>query len=281
MTQQVGLHHASVKDLLALRDNRMPPAGRVVVDGMWGHEVVLDSPARVETFFWCEEATTSARFREVARRVAERADRTLAVSARVLARISERTQPDGLVSVVRLPEHDLSHLDRRSPGLVVVADGLEIPGNVGTLLRTMDAVAADALLCVNRRVRVSHPKVFRASHGMVLHVPVVDFPDVPTLSAWLAERDFTVYTLDVYHGDDPLDTDWAPRTAIVLGNERYGTSRAWEGVAQQPVRLPMLGHADSLNVAVAGSIAMFHARERMSRAGGVTRRGSRRGPRRS
>lgn len=274
MTQQVGVHHASVKDLIALRDNRLPPAGRLVVEGMWGHEIVLDSGAPVETFFWCEEVTTSPRFREVARQVAERADRTLIVSPKVLAKISERKQPDGLVSVVRVPEHDLSHLDRRSPGLVVVADGLEIPGNVGTLLRTMDAVAADALLCVNRRVRISHPKVFRASHGMVLHVPVVDFPDVPTLAAWLRKRDFTVYSLDVYAGHDPLDTAWAARSAIVLGNERYGTSREWEQVPQQRVRLPMLGHADSLNVAVAGSIAAFHARARMSRDhGDLTRQG--------
>src|SRR5690606_36911030 len=107
------------------------------------------------------------------------------------------------------------------------------------LLRTMDAVAADALLCVNRRVRISHPKVFRASHGMVLHVPVVDFPDVPTLAAWLRKRDLTVYSLDVYARHDPLDTAWAARSAIVLGNERYGTSREWEQVPQQRVRLPM------------------------------------------
>lgn len=290
MPQQVGLHHASVKDLLALRDNRIPPARRAVVEGMWAHEIVLGSAARVETFFWCEELVTSDRAREVAEAVAREADRTLLISAKVLEKVTERTRPDGLVSVVELPEHDLDHLERRgtsvrrksqrdpktqrdpksqrdgSTGLVVIADGLEIPGNVGTLIRTMDAVAADALLCVNRRVRMTHPKVFRASHGMVLHVPVVDFPDVPSLASWLAERDFTVYALDVYAGKDPLDTEWSDRVAIVLGNERYGTSREWEQVPQERVQLPMLGHADSLNVAVAGSITMFHARARMSRA---------------
>lgn len=279
MPQQVGINHASVKDLVALRDNRIPPAGRAVVEGMWAHEIVLGSQARVETFFWCEEVTTSSRAREVAEQVASRAERTLQISPRVLEKITERSRPDGLVSVVELPTHDISHLDARPvaggqgegerpsyQGLVVVADGLEIPGNVGTLIRTMDAVGADALLCVNRRVRMTHPKVFRASHGMVLHVPVLDFPDVPALGDWLAERNFTTYTLDVYAGEDPLDTQWEDRVAIVLGNERYGTSKGWDAVPQRRVRLPMLGHADSLNVAVAGSIVMFHARARMSRS---------------
>lgn len=281
MPQQVGINHASIKDLVALRDNRIPPAGRAVVEGMWAHEIALDSAAHIETLFWCEEATTSDRARQVAEAASRRAERTLLISPRVLEKISERSRPDGLVSVVELPQHDLSHLDppgaRRGRGggerasygrLVVVADGLEIPGNVGTLVRTMDAVAADALLWVNRRVRMTHPRVFRASHGMVLHVPVLDFDDVPTLAGWLAERGFTVYSLDVYDGQDPLETAWAERTAIVLGNERYGTSREWEAVPQRKVRLPMLGHADSLNVAVAGSIALFHARARLSRDGG-------------
>lgn len=303
MTQQVGVKHASVKDLIALRDNRIPPARRAVVEGMWAHEIVLGSPARVETFFWCEELTTSTRVRQVAEAISSRADRTLHISPKVLEKVSERTKPDGLVSVVELPEHDVSHLDRpvrtgkdgrgrpdgqgrpdgegrpdgqgrpdgkgRPDGrLVVVADGLEIPGNLGTLIRTMDAVAADALLCVNRRVRLTHPKVFRASHGMVLHVPVLDFASVPELAAWLDERGFTVYTLDVYAGDDPLDTPWSDGVAVVLGNERYGTTKEWESVPQRKVRLPMLGHADSLNVSVAGSIVMFHARARMSRSGG-------------
>ncbi len=95
------------------------------------------------------------------------------VFEKTLARISERDKPDGLFSIAQLPvwEPRSVRLDRSS--LVMVADGMEIPGNLGTLIRTVDAAGADCLVLTNRRTRQTHPKVFRASQGMVLKTPVM------------------------------------------------------------------------------------------------------------
>jgi TrmH family RNA methyltransferase len=147
--------------------------------------------------------------------------------------------------------------------LVLVADGLETPGNLGTLIRTLDACAADALVITDRRTPVLHPKVFRASHGASLTVPYVVFADTDAAAGWLRGHDFTVLLADT--ADDAVgyhDADWTGRVALVLGNERYGVSAAWRARESRAVAVPMLGRGDSLNAAVAASVLLFEARAR-------------------
>ena len=150
---------------------------------------------------------------------------------------------------------------------MLVADGLETPGNLGTLIRTLDACAADALVVTDRRTPVLHPKVFRASHGASLSVPHVVFDDTDAAAAWLAERGFSVLLADT--GADAVayrDADWSGRIALVLGNERYGVSPAWRASGARAVAVPMLGRGDSLNAAVAASVLLFEARARQGAA---------------
>src|SRR4029453_8819372 len=93
------------------------------------------------------------------------------IAPKVIERLTERDRPDGLVSLVRLPRGDADALPLKDRALGLVADAIGIPGNLGTLLRTLDACGGDALVLTNRRTRLSHPKVFRGSRGMLLRVP--------------------------------------------------------------------------------------------------------------
>ncbi|MBA3278411.1 MAG: hypothetical protein H0U22_06780 [Geodermatophilaceae bacterium] len=148
---------------------------------------------------------------------------------------------------------------------MLVADGLEIPGNLGTLMRTMDAVAADCLVLTNRRTRASHPKVFRGSHGMSLSVPTVDFDEVTEAIDWLAVHDFTVYLADTASAVDYREADYGGRVAIVVSSERYGISRPWYERGYGAVCIPMLGRSDSLNVSISASILLYEARAAQGR----------------
>ncbi len=151
--------------------------------------------------------------------------------------------------------------------LVLVADGLEIPGNLGTLLRTMDGVAADCLVLTNRRTRLSHPKVFRGSHGMSLSMPTVDFDEVTEAIDWLAAQNFTVYLADTESAVDYREADYSGRVAIVVGSERYGISKPWYERGYGGVFIPMLGRSDSLNVSVSASVLLYQARAAKDAAG--------------
>lgn len=265
--QQISLQHPQIRLLRRVLTNTGPQArGRFVAEGLWAHNVLLDLGAEIELFLWCPEAAyaTEAHTRSI--QLAARAARSYRIAPRVLAHLTERDRPDGLVSLARLPQWAL---DWEPPGrrsLVLVADGIEIPGNLGTLLRTLDACGGDCLVLTNRRARLNHPKVFRGSRGMLLRVPVLDLGEPDDAIEWLRERDYRVY-LSTPDGGTPYHClEFADRTAIVVGNERYGLSRPWLTRGFASTYVPMLGVADSLNVSVCASILLYAARLRDSTA---------------
>lgn len=259
--QQIGAQHPRVRYALDLIANTTPNRHRYfVAEGLWAHNVILNAGTPVDTFFWCPEAVYSDEVRKRADEIAARAGRTYQISAKVLERLAERDKPDGLVSIAQLPTWDPAELSLGPSALVLVADAIEIPGNLGTLIRTLDACRADCLIVTNRRTRLTHPKVFRGSQGMSLVVPTLVFDEPADAINWLRERAFTVYLADTDAGGNYRATDYRGRTALVVGNERYGISRPWQDAGFAQVGIPMLGRADSLNVAISASILLTEAR---------------------
>lgn len=261
--QQIGASHPRIKQIVDLQKNASSNrARRFVAEGLWAHNAVLAADVPVDVFLWCPEASYSDEARLRASEVVARARTSYRISPRTLERIAERDKPDGLVSVAELPSWDPATLELGPDALVLVADAIEIPGNLGTLIRTMDACRADALVLTNRRTRLTHPKVFRGSHGMVLTVPSIELDQPDDAIAWLRERAFTVYLADTDDAQPYREVTYAGRTALVLGNERYGISRPWYEHGFDRVCVPMLGSADSLNVAISGSVLLYEARAR-------------------
>lgn len=259
--EQIGIGHPAVKDVLAiLRNSAANRFGLVVAEGLWAVRLVMDLDLRVDKLFVCPEMLRSDEARKRADELAERSRRSFQVSEKTMERMSERGEVDGLLALAEMPVWQPEQLDLRDSALVVVADGVEIPGNLGTLIRSLDACDADALLLTNRRTRMSHPKVFRSSQGMSLSVPHVEFEDVDEAIAWLKRRRFTVYLADTAESVNYRGLDYLGRTAIVVGSERYGISKPWYQHGFQRVGVPMLGRADSLNVSVSASVLLYEAR---------------------
>jgi len=262
--QQIGLHHPRIRQLRHIINNTAPNHRHLLVaEGLWAHNVVLELGAAVDTFLWCPEAAYSDEARSRSVEILARARSAYRISPSVLARVCERERPDGLVSLVTLPSWDPDELALSADALVLVADGIEIPGNLGTLMRTLDACGADCLVLTNRRTRLSHPKVFRGSRGMNLRVPTIEFASPDAAAVWLRDRGFAVHLATT--GPDARDYGSVPfrgRTAVVVGNERYGISRPWFTYGFAEVTVPMHGRADSLNVSVSASILLYEVRRR-------------------
>jgi TrmH family RNA methyltransferase len=141
--QQIGSQHPRVKQIRHLISSSAPGHRQLLVaEGPWAHDVLLDLDAAIEVFLWCPEAAYSPGAPARAARLAARAACAYRVSARVLDRLCERDRPDGMVSLVALPAWEASRIKLQAEALVLVADAIEIPGNLGTLLRTLDACGA-------------------------------------------------------------------------------------------------------------------------------------------
>ena len=193
----------------------------MVAEGLWAVQLLLRLGTPIEQLFFCPGLTHSDSAQACAALAEGRARVSFQVSAKSMQRIAERDAPEGLLAVLRLPCWPLEELRLSDGALVVVADGLENPGNLGTLLRTADGAGAELVVVTNRRARLSHPQVFRASHGMSLKVPQVEFARVEDAVAWLRRLGCTVYLTSPGGGTHYRQLGCGGRTALVFGSERF------------------------------------------------------------
>src|SRR5262249_46151866 len=179
---------------------------------------------------------------------------------------------DGIVLVVETPSTNLEALALdlldHDP-LLVVTEGLEKPGNLGAILRSADGAGADGLVAVGG-TDPFNPNVVRASVGTVFSVPVAS-AGATEARAWLRDHEIRLVAARVDAERLHTEIDLTVPIAIVLGSEAEGLSPAWRSSDIEPVRLPMLGVADSLNVSVAAAVLLYEARrQRDSAAPGDT-----------
>jgi len=181
----------------------------------------------------------------------------------LFARLTARQDPPEIVLVGRIPPPDLAAVPRPADGVVVVVDRPSSPGNLGTILRTADAMGAAGVLTTGHGVHLYDPQTVRASVGSLFALPVVPVASNQELADWVAvwrsEAPLTVYATDE-DGDLVLrpDTHLGRPAVLLLGSERSGLARALRDLADVTIAIPMSGSASSLNVAVAHGIVLHH-----------------------
>jgi 23S rRNA (uridine2479-2'-O)-methyltransferase len=182
----------------------------------------------------------------------------------------KQEQPPELLLVVAVPDDDLARLPA-APGLVVVYDRPASPGNIGTVVRSIDALGGDGLIVCGHAADPYDPKAVRASTGSLFAVPVVRSPSPAEVLAWLTRiRTAGVGPAIVgtdEHGELSLpENDFRQPTVVVIGNEAAGLSAAWRQACDRLVRIPMAARAaSSLNAAGAAAVVLYEAgRQRAS-----------------
>jgi RNA methyltransferase, TrmH family len=171
------------------------------------------------------------------------------VSARVLAKMSYRSEPDGVLAVFDVPHRALP----ASPTLVLVAVGIEKPGNLGAMARTADAAGADALLVADAVCDPWSPNAIRASTGAVFTLPILE-TTLADVRALPLQRVAAVVGAPTRH----TEADLARPTAIVIGAEDEGLTKPWRDAADVQVSLAMHARtADSLNASAAAGILLY------------------------
>jgi TrmH family RNA methyltransferase len=174
------------------------------------------------------------------------------VDERVLRKMSYRAEPEGVIAVVEIPKRELPP----DATLILVAVGIEKPGNLGAMARTADAAGADALLVGDARSDPWNPNAIRASTGAVFTLPIVD--TTPDELRALPHQKIAA-TLGAKH--TYTEPDYTRPTAILIGAEDEGLPDAWRTLADVEVEIPMRGRtADSLNASVAAAVLLFEAR---------------------
>ena len=186
----------------------------------------------------------------------------------VFDKMAYRDRPDGLLAIAPQIGATLADITLSASPLIIVAEAIEKPGNLGTIMRTADATGADAVIVCDRCTDICNPNVVRASVGTIFTVPVIEASSADTL-AWLAQADIAITATTPHTDQLYTDVDLRGATAIVVGTEQYGLSDRWLQAATHRVRIPMLGDVDSLNVASATSLVLYEAVRQRGLRGGV------------
>ena len=260
-----------VKTVVKLRQRpHRDELGLMLIEGYRELKRALDNGYRPQQLFFCEELFLKGTGEPVQiERCRELGAEIIACTAIVFEKMAYRERPEGLLAVGPQLRRTLADLVLPSHALVIVAEAIEKPGNLGTILRTADAAGVQAVIVCDRCTDLHNPNVVRASTGMLFAVPVVE-ADSNTTLAFLRAKGFAILAATPHTDKLHTDVDLTGNVALVVGTEQYGLSDTWMQAADLRVRIPMLGQADSLNVAAATTILLFEAVRQRIAAGRIT-----------
>jgi TrmH family RNA methyltransferase len=246
------LQNPRVKHIVKLRDDKRQRRqdGLMLVEGYDEIQLALSAGHQPRTILSAPEL--------VARPMDRPNAETITVNRAVFEKISYRENPDGWLAIFPIPRMLLSDLKLSVVPLVVIAESVEKPGNLGAILRTADAAHVDALLVCDPRVDVWHPNVVRASRGALFSVPVVEC-DNASAWEWLKTRQIRILAATPSAEAMYFDVQLREPIAVAVGTEDEGLSDFWMSNADLQVKIPMLGKVNSLNVSVSTALIVYEA----------------------
>lgn len=183
-----------------------------------------------------------------------------AVSTQVFNKISDTVTPQGILCVIEKDTQDIVNLLKGYEGRdirVLVVENIRDPGNLGTMIRTMEAAGYDLMLASEGTVDVYNPKVIRSTMGSVYRIPIIYSDDLARDLKLLKGSDVRLYAAHLKGRASYKETERHNRAGIMIGNEAAGLSDEITGLADELVKIPMKGQVESLNAAVAAALLMF------------------------
>lgn len=186
------------------------------------------------------------------------ADR-IELSKAVYQKLAYRDTTEGVLAVVEAKTHRLEDLNLPKNPLILVAEAIEKPGNVGALLRTVDAANADAVILANPKSDLYNPNTIRSGVGCVFTNQIALATSEEVIH-FLKEKKICIYSAILQEAQPYHLQDYTSPTALVVGTEASGLSDAWRIASTQNIIIPMQGVIDSMNVSVAAAIMLFEAK---------------------
>ncbi len=250
--------------------NKRQRAGEFLVQGVRPITLAADHGWKFRALIYDAERSLSPWAAGLLARVG---GETVAMSPDLLRQLSEKEQdvPE-VVAVVELPPDDLARIPITPTLLGMVFDRPSVPGNIGTMVRSVDAFGGAGLIITGHAADPYDPKAVRASTGSLFSVPVVRVPSHQQVFAWVHTLRAQGLPLVVVGTDedgvaDIADLDLTGPTLLVIGNETSGLSSAWREACDVMARIPIGGAASSLNAASAATVTLYEAARQRGRSG--------------
>jgi len=203
-----------------------------------------------------EDVGSQANVRELANACAQAGGSVIAVSEEILCKITQKENPQTLIGAYPIQRRDIAEIDAQVGRVFIALDRIRDPGNLGTIIRTADAVGAAGVLLIGSCCDVYTPECTRASTGSIFHIPIFAGTEqrfLELVGTWPGLVIGTATTARIDYRQAPYQKP----SLIVMGTEQSGLSDVIAKACRLMVRIPMHGRAESLNVAVASSLMLY------------------------
>jgi len=232
--------------------------GRTLVEG---YREILRATESGWTFielYFCPELYLDSEASNLVSNIRNGGTQAFLCSEAAFRKMSYRDTPDGLMALSPLVGKSLDELELPANPLLLIAENLEKPGNLGTILRTADATGVDAVIVCGNKTDINNPNVIRASIGTLFFLPVAEASTEETLQ-WLEKQGIQSLTALPDAEQEYTHADMRGGTAIVVGSEDKGLTQEWINGSNFHAKIPMLGKNDSLNVSTAAAVLLYEA----------------------
>ncbi len=252
-----GRHNPRLKELRqAFRRGELTPAGECAIEGVKLVEEAIRASQRLTALFFSESARPLAE--KLLPQIAAKVDIIVLPDSLFNATVPSES-PQGVAALVKIRATTAAQLlDLAEVGPIIVAAGLQDPGNVGTILRSAEAFGAAGAFFTEGTVSPYNPKVLRGSAGSIFRLPVVQVASVELIRL-LRQRGARLMATSSHKGIPLPEATWTLPLAIFVGNEGTGLSRELLHQMDETIVIPQSAQVESLNAGVAASIVLYEA----------------------
>ena len=251
--------NSRIKQVVKLRKrSHRDHAKLMIIEGCTELQRAIDNNHQFTELFFCPELFKNQTEPDILKHCQQSSINLIECTIPVFEKISYRERPNGLLALAPQIQISLEQLPIKENMLLVVAEAIEKPGNLGTILRSADASGADAVIICDHCTDINNPNVIRASIGTIFSVPAIETDSTKAIT-WLKNNNIEIMAATPQATKFHTDTDMTSNIAIAVGAEKPGLSETWFTAADIKVKIPMLGQADSLNVAASTTILLYEA----------------------
>ena len=258
MKEITSIHNPYIKNLLKLQEKsrERKKQGIFLIEGKREISLAIKGKYEFDTVLFLPEIISE---NEILHLFNENINR-IEISKEVYQKLAYRDSTEGIIAVVKTKNFSLNNIQFKNKNpLILVAEGIEKPGNIGALLRTADAANVDAVFIANPKTDLYNSNVIRSSVGCLFTNQIATGTSEEII-AFLQEREVNIYAATLQNSNEYHKEKYTEASAIVVGTEATGLTEVFREKATQNINIPMQGIIDSMNVSVAAAIVLFEAK---------------------
>ena len=258
MKEITSIQNSYIKELLKLQEKsrERKKKGLFIIEGKREISLAISANYEFDTILYFEDLISE---QEILHFFNANVNRIL-ISKEVYQKLAYRDSTEGIIAVTKAKDFSLENIKFKSETpLILVAEGIEKPGNIGALLRTADAANVAAVFIANPKSDLYNANIIRSSVGCVFTNQIA-VGSSEEIVAFLAEKKIQMYATTLQNSNEYHKENYTAATAIVVGTEATGLTTVFREEATQNINIPMQGQIDSMNVSVAAAIVLFEAK---------------------